>query len=243
MDGRSSPKTCRLRRQQPAKTRAQAARSGRPHSLLSAALCSGCTPELFAPWPLSRSPTHHDETSSPFLPRSLKIRGLAAFRAAGSCACIRSRGLTGSTSSPPPAPLIPSQAPSHQNRLRRIPGHAVKSPRVIAYATSRPFSARPIQPRRVPSRRRQRRTRRPLRLRPVDDAGPCPCSGHPATGGSRGYDQLQSGATLMGLGGNWWDSRPNPTAAILPCRHPGKDTSLPPSAGCDPPCLGPPPPR
>jgi hypothetical protein len=28
-------------------------------------------------------------------------------------------------------------------------------------------------------------------------------------------------------------------AEIIPCRHPGKDTSLPPPAGCDPPCLGP----
>ena len=45
-----------LRRQQPAKRRAQAVRSGRPHSLFSAALCSGWTPGLFAPCPLSRFP-------------------------------------------------------------------------------------------------------------------------------------------------------------------------------------------
>ena len=115
-------------------------------------------------------------TIGTFLPKSPPRWkcGLAVFRAAGSCACIRSRGLTGSTGSPPPAPLISAQAPSHQMRLRRIPGHAVKSPRVIAYATSRPFSARPIQPRRVSWRRRQRRPRRTLRRRSRDDAGPCP---------------------------------------------------------------------
>ncbi len=48
------PPLCRLRRQQPAKKRAQAVRSERPHNLLSAPLGSGWTPELFAAWSLSR---------------------------------------------------------------------------------------------------------------------------------------------------------------------------------------------
>ena len=57
LTGRPHRKTCRLRRQQPAKRRTQAARSGRPHRLLCAPLCSGWTPELFAAWPLSRHST------------------------------------------------------------------------------------------------------------------------------------------------------------------------------------------
>lgn len=101
MTGRPHRKTCRLRRQQPAKKRTQAARSGRPHRLLCAPLCSGWTPELVAAWPLSRHSVYQNGPRQPISPHALQLCGLAAFRAAGSCACIRLRGLPGSTSSPP----------------------------------------------------------------------------------------------------------------------------------------------
>jgi hypothetical protein len=137
-----------------------------------------------------------------------------------------------------PAPLIPAQAPSHQNRLRRIPGRGLKSPRLSSLrASPGPFSARPIQPRRVIWRRPPRRTRRPLRLRPAEAAGACPRWGHPQNAGAADSYETQDEAALMGLCKKASLSCTNRRASIIPRRHPGKDTS--PRNRGDPPCLGP----
>ena len=181
------------------------------------------------------------------MPRSLKICGLPAFRAAGSCACIRSRGLTGSTSSPPPAPLIPSQAPSHQNRLRRIPGRGLKSPRLsLLRASPGPFSARPVQPRRVPWRRRQRRARRSLRLRPGVPPGLVLAGVVPIHALRRDRDFADTsdcGPALIGLRGNPCGFPRNPESRDYTVSAPRQGYFAPASGGMRSSLPGTPPPR
>ncbi len=85
-----------------------------------------------------------------------------------------------------PLPLLPPRQRATPNPAAPYPRPRAQIVPIRRYAArSGPCSARPIQPRRVPSRRRQRRTRRPLRLRPGDDAGACPRWGPPPLLGPR----------------------------------------------------------
>lgn len=77
LTGAPHRKTCRLRRQQPARTGAQAVRSGRPDSLLSDGALPLLNVAALAPWPLSRCSSVHDTTPLLPIPRALRICGLS----------------------------------------------------------------------------------------------------------------------------------------------------------------------
>ena len=117
MTGSTHRKTCRLRRQQPAKTRAQAVRSGRPDSLLSAPLRGLAAVAFSNVWIIVRDFFQCLNTSSNAVSLRSLISTPAVFQVPFSPGSVNST----------------RQKPSLQTRPPKPPGN---SPRVCAYGAN-----------------------------------------------------------------------------------------------------------
>ncbi len=176
-------------------------------------------------------------TVAPFTTR-IVLCGLAAFRAAGSCACIRSRGLPGSTSSPPRPHRSFRRKPRH-TKIGCVEFQAADSnrPGCRRYAPHRGHFRRGLfNPGAffggVPHAARADR----CGCAPPKPPGLVLAGGTRKMRGPRIRTKPKT-KRLLWVCAKSFAFLHKPRAVIIPRRHPGKDTS--PRNRGDPPCLGP----